>query len=165
MSTSIEQRLAKPRAGVGGATRKPKPKPIRIPTKISENLSWMLRHLRRAKRQMPSLTLPKQVRSYKPPLNREMRVYGTCSVEAKVITIATHRPVLIQMGKRRRRKHIAIPQRELLMTFAHELAHLRYGLHNYEQESYARTIFHAFGLKDNCPHCGGTGKVVARYVN
>lgn len=165
MSNLSDSRPAKPRHRDLSAPRKPKSKPVRIPTKISENFSWMLRYLRRAKKQMPSLTLPKQVRSYKPPLNREMRVYGTCSVEAKVITIATHRPVLVQVGKRRRRKHIAIPQRELLMTFAHELAHLRYGLHNYEQESYARTIFHAFGLKDNCPHCGGTGKVVARYVN
>lgn len=139
-------------------------KPVPISTKFSPSLHWMLRYVRKAKKNMPSMPLPTQIRSYKPPLNREMRVWATCGLHTKVITIATHRPVAVA-GSSRKRRHVAIPQRELLMTLAHELAHLRHEYHDYEQESYARTIFQAFGLTDNCPHCGGSGKVPARYVN
>lgn len=135
----------------------------RVTTRISENLHWMAKYLHRTKRHMPSLPLPRQIRSYRAPLHREMRVLGTCAVETRVITLATHRIVSTKSGKRRR--HVAIPRRELLMTLAHEMAHLRYGRHDYEQESYARTIFQTFGLKDPCPHCGGSGSIVARYIN
>lgn len=142
----------------------PPEKPAALPVKVSPPLSWAIRYLRKAKKRMPSLPLPKQIRSYKPPLNREMRVWATCGLHTKVITIATHRPVTVA-GSSRKRRHVAIPQRELLMTLAHELAHLRHEFHDYEQESYARAIFQAFGLNDKCPHCGGAGKVPARYVN
>ena len=134
-------------------------------TRISKNLHWIERYLRRAKKHMPSLILPRHIRSYKPALTREMRVYGTCVVETRVITLATHRVITSKARGKVVRKHATIPQRVILMTLAHEMAHLRYGLHDYEQESYARTIFRTFGLKDKCTHCGGTGQVMARYVN
>ncbi len=135
------------------------------PIEISEPLRWVDRYIRRAKKHMPSLILPRKIRSYRPPVHREMRVLGTCAVETKVITLGTHRHVMVNSGKRPKRRQVAIAQRELLMTLAHEMAHLRYEFHDYEQESYARTIFQAFGLKDKCIHCAGTGRIPARYVN
>ncbi len=146
-------------------TKKPESKPVRITTRISDNFKWIEKHLKRAKKHMPSLLLPRQIRSYRPPINREMRVLGTCAVETRVITLCTHRIMVTSKSGRARRKHIPISKKEILMTLAHELAHLRYEFHNYEQESYARTIFQAFGIKELCPHCGGTGQIVARYVN
>lgn len=109
--------------------------------------------------------LPRQIRSYRPPVNREMHVLGTCAVETRVITLCTHRIVVSRSGARTRRRHAVLAQRQILMTLAHELAHLRYEFHDFEQESYARTIFRAFGLKDKCPHCAGTGSIPARYLN
>lgn len=138
---------------------------VRITTRISPTLHWLERYLRRAKKHMPSLILPRLVKAYKPPLSKEMRAYGTCTVEQKLITLATHRIVSTLVKGRRKKKHVAIQRRDILMTFAHELAHLLYTRHDYEQESYARTIFHAFGLKDKCHHCAGTGLVPSRYVN
>ena len=139
---------------------------FKLNTRISENLQWVERYLRRAKVHMPSLSLPKQIRSYRPHLSKEQRVWGTCAIDTKIITLMTHRAVVSQNGGRRpKKKHLAIPQREMLMTLAHELSHLRFEAHNYEQESYARTIFTAFGVKDKCAHCSGSGRVLARYVN
>lgn len=135
---------------------------IPLNIKISENLAWMEKPLRRAKRHMPSLILPRKIRSYLPALSKEMRVYGTCAVETRVITLSTHRIIVSKRGKRTHKK---ITRRELLMTLAHEISHFRYGAHNYEQEAYARTIFQAFGLKEACPHCSGSGHVTARYIN
>lgn len=132
---------------------------------ISPKLQWVERYLKRLRRKMPSLMMPARIRSYLPPLNKEMRVYATCAVETRVITMATHRVITKQVGKRRKRAHVTIPKRTLMMTLAHEIAHLRYELHDYEQESFARTIFQAFGFKDKCPHCGGTGQIAARYMN
>lgn len=140
-------------------------KPVRITTKISDNFKWMEKHLKRAKKHMPSLLLPRQIRSYRPPINREMRVWGTCAVETRVITLCTHRIMTTYKSGRARKKHLPIPKKEMLMTLAHEIAHLRYEFHNYEQESYARTIFQAFGIKEPCSHCAGTGQITARYVN
>jgi hypothetical protein len=135
-------------------------KPLNI--KISKNFKWMEKYIRRAMKNMPNLIMPKYIRSYRPPLNREMRVLGTCAVETRVITLSTHRISTTKTGKRR---HVRIPQRHLLMTLAHEIAHFIHAFHDYEQESFARTIFQAFGLKDRCPHCAATGFVPARYIN
>lgn len=149
---------------------RPKTKSTTTPSKrqiihISPKLQWIERYLKRLRRKMPSLMMPARIRSYLPPLNKEMRVYATCAMETRVITMATHRVITKQAGKRRKRVHVTIPKRHLMMTLAHEIAHLRYELHDYEQESYARTIFQAFGFKDKCPHCGGTGQIAARYMN
>lgn len=138
---------------------------VKLTTKISKNLSWVARYLRRAKHSMPKMVLPKQIRSHKPFVTKEQRTYGTCSISDKIITIATHRIVIVKVGKRKKRKRIAIPQKEILMTLAHELAHLRYDPHGYEQESYAGIIFNAMSVKERCPTCKGTGKVLVRYVN
>ena len=138
---------------------------IRIATKISKNLKWLEKFLRRAKIHMPSLIVPRRLRSHLPSVRREQRTLGTCSLSDRTITLATHHIVTIQGRTRKKRKRVAMSQREILMTLAHEMAHFRYGLHDFEQEAYARTIFSAFGLKEHCPTCKGTGLVPARYVN
>lgn len=150
--------------------RRPRPKkrnipPIRLTTKVSANLKWVERLLKRAKKHMPSLLMPRRIRSHQPSLYKEQRTLGTCAVEERTITLATHRVIMIQGKKRKRRKRVALSQREVLMTLAHEMAHLRYGLHDYEQEAYGRTIFNAFGMKEKCPQCRGKGTVPARYIN
>lgn len=134
-------------------------------TAISKNLKWLEKYLRRAKKHMPSLILPRRLRSHQPSLRTEQRTLGTCAVEERTITLATHRVIITQGRKRKKRKRVAMSQREILMTLAHEMAHLRYGLHDYEQEAYASTIFTAFGMKERCPQCAGTGLVPAKYVN
>ncbi|MBI4367322.1 MAG: hypothetical protein HY543_10930 [Deltaproteobacteria bacterium] len=136
-----------------------------LSTIVSVHLKWLERYLHRAKKHMPSLILPRRIRSHLPTLRREQRTLGTCDVESRTITLATHRVITIQGKKRKKRKHVALSQREILMTLAHEIAHLRYGLHDYEQEAFARTIFNAFGVKERCPQCKGSGMVPARYVN
>lgn len=138
---------------------------VRITTAISANLKWVEKYLRRAKKHMPSLIMPRRIRSHLPTLRKEQRTLGTCAVEERTLTLATHRVITIQGRKRRKRRHVAMSQREVLMTLAHEMAHLRYGLHDFEQEAYARTIFSAFGVKERCPQCKGTGTVPAKYVN
>jgi len=140
-------------------------KTIRIPTKISKNLSWIEKYLRKARQHMPSLVLPRHIRAYKPPINKESRTLGSCYIQERLITLATHRVVIIQGPKRKRRKHVALSQKEILMTLAHEMAHLRHDLHNFEQEYYAATIFRTFGLQDRCPYCKGTGNIPMQYVN
>lgn len=133
--------------------------------KISKHLLWIEKYLKHAKKRMPSLILPRQVRSYKPPLRKEQWTFGTCAMKERVITLATHRIITVQGVKRKKHKRIALSQKEILMTLAHELAHLRFDPHNYEQESYAHIIFQAFGLKMRCSTCKGTGLVPVKYVN
>ena len=69
------------------------------------------------------------------------------------------------MREKTERVLVALSNREILMTLAHELAHLEYHEHGYEQKWYALTIFNTFGLYDICPSCQGKGKIPARYEN
>ncbi len=133
--------------------------------KVSENLAFIERYLRKAKKRLPGLTMPLRIRSWRHNIRKEQRVWGTCDRESKTITLATHKIIYIRGRKRMRRKAVALPRKEILQTFAHELAHLRYDDHTYEQECFSRAIFDTFGVKENCPICGGTGRVAAQYKN
>ncbi|MBI2975090.1 MAG: hypothetical protein HYY43_05830, partial [Deltaproteobacteria bacterium] len=111
------------------------------------------------------LTMPLRIRSWKHTPRREQRVWGTCDKETKTVTLATHKIIWVRGKKRMRRKAVALSRKYILQTLAHELAHLRYDDHTYEQECYSRSIFDTFGVKDKCPHCSGKGKVPAKYEN
>jgi hypothetical protein len=139
---------------------------------IVKPLAWVDTYLARAKRKMPAMILPKQILSYRPRLGAKHRTWGSCSVRERLITLATHRQDTVEKktkgnkGKAKKEKVlIALTHREILMTLAHELAHLEYPEHGYEQKWYALTIFNTFGLYDTCPHCDGKGKIAARYEN
>ncbi len=145
-------------------TKKGKKKPInevRMRVKVSPRLLWVVPYLKKAKAKMPSLTLPTQVRSFKPTKTRIMRILGNVYFETKIIVLATHTQQLFETksGKTRVKRIISIPRSEILDTLAHELAHLRHPDHNYEHEEYTGTIFKTFGLTQKCPTCKGTGKV------
>jgi len=133
--------------------------------KISPAISWLERYLKRTKKKMPGLTMPLRIRSWKHTPRKEQRVWGTCDRETRTITLATHKIVWTRGKKRMKRKAVALSRREILQTFAHELAHLRYDAHTYEQECYGRTILDTFGVLDRCHHCNGRGKITAEYKN
>lgn len=132
---------------------------------ISKNLAWIERYLRKTKKKMPGLTMPLRIRSWKHTPRKEQRVWGTCDQESKTVTLATHKIIWVRGKKRMKRKAVALSRKDILQTFAHELAHFRYDDHTYEQECYSRSIFDTFGMKDKCPHCNGKGKVPAEYRN
>ena len=86
-------------------------------------------------------------------------------MDTRTITLCTHKIIVMRGMKRSTKKLVALSEKEVLMTLAHEVAHFRYEKHGYEQESYARTIFHAMGVMDTCPICDGRGEVPAEYKN
>ncbi len=137
----------------------------RIRVAISKNLKWLEPYLRRAKQRMPTLILPSRIRSYCPTLKREQLSWGSCDLETKTVTLCTHKIIIMRGIKRNTKKQVALSEKEILMTLAHEIAHFRYPRHGYEQESYARTVFHAMGVIDTCPICDGRGVVPAEYKN
>jgi len=132
---------------------------------ISKNLTWLEPYLRRAKKRMQKLILPTRIRSYKPSLRKEMKSWGSCEIKTRTITLATHKIIVMKGFKRSTKKLVALSEKEVLMTLAHEMAHFVYEKHGYEQESYARTIFHAMGVQETCPLCQGKGKIPAEYKN
>jgi hypothetical protein len=133
--------------------------------KISPVISWLERYLRKAKKRMPGLTMPLRIRSWKHTPRKEQRTWGTCERSSRTITLATHKIIMVRGKKRMHRKAVALSRKEILQTFAHELAHLRYDDHTYEQECYSRSIFDTFNVKDKCPLCDGKGRVPAQYRN
>ncbi len=134
--------------------------------KISKTLAWIEKYLKRVERMMPTMTMPKAIRSFVPNPKKRHRTLGNCCVEDRTITLATHtiKIVTTKEGKKKRTLE-PISHLEILQTLAHELSHLAYYAHDYEQEWYGRTIFNAFGLQEVCPHCGGKGRTPARYQN
>lgn len=153
------------------ARRKKSIKKRRIPhvpkirVAISKHLKWLEPYLARTKKRMPTLALPARIRSYCPPLSKEHLSWGSCDMETRTITLCTHKIIVMKGFKRSTKKLVALSEKEILMTLAHELAHFRYEKHGYEQESFARTIFHAMGVTDTCPVCDGKGEVPAEYKN
>lgn len=139
--------------------------------RIVKPLAWLDVYLKRAKRKMPALELPRRIRSFVPRLDRKHRTWGACSITDRTITLATHQVEKVERkinGSRKKKKIKVLSQlshREVLMTLAHELAHLEYPNHDYQQQWYALTIFNTFGLHDTCPHCNGRGKIPAKYEN
>lgn len=137
----------------------------KIHVAISKNLKWVEPYLRRAKKRMPTLLMPKRIRSYCPTLKKEHLSWGSCDMETRTITLCTHKIIVMKGLKRSTKKQVALSEKEMLMTLAHEIAHLRYEKHGYEQESYGRIVFHAMGVTDTCPTCNGKGEVPAEYKN
>ena len=133
--------------------------------KITKPLLWLEKYLLRAKRIMPALKLPKKILSYRPRLNQKHRNWGSCSITDRIITMATHKHGTVVRKGAAEDAIVPVGHREILMTLAHELAHLEYPEHGYEQKWYALTIFNTFGITDACPTCRGKGVVPARYEN
>jgi len=155
MPTMKTNRALKKRSGKSGASK----------TKISKPLAWIEKYLKRVGRRMPTVTLPSAIRSFVPHPKKKHRTLGNCCIEDRTITLATHSIKEIELAGKKKRVLIPIPRREILQTFAHELSHLAYEEHGYEQEWYGRTIFHTFGLSEPCPQCKGKGRIPARYEN
>ncbi len=133
--------------------------------RIAASLTWVDRYLARARRRMPTMALPKVIRAFRPNPKKKHRTLGSCCRADASINIATHTVEVREIKGRKRRILRELTRLEILQTLAHELAHLAYERHDYEQEWYARTIFHTFGLTETCPHCEGKGKIPARYEN
>ncbi len=114
---------------------------------------------------MPTMVMPKAIRSFVPNPNKEHRTLGNCCVTDRTITLATHSVMERTVRDRVERVLVPLKKLEILQTFAHELSHLGYEEHGYEQEWYGRTIFNTFGLTEPCPHCHGKGRIPARYEN
>jgi hypothetical protein len=155
------------------AKKKKKPSPLNG-MRITKPLAWLEKYLLRARRRMPAMSLPKRILSFKPRLTTRHRTWGSCCITDRTITLSTHKVSTVEKkiknrrGEERiKREKVVVPlnHREILMTLAHELAHLEYPEHGYEQKWYALTIFNTFGLYDICPHCNGKGKIPARYEN
>ncbi len=111
---------------------------------------------------MPNLILPRQVRSYKPNKSRIMRTLGNVYFSNRTIIISTHNQLtfLNRRGHLRIKRILRLPRAQMLDTLAHEIAHFHYPDHGYEHEEFSRAIFKTFELKENCPYCKGSGKVI-----
>jgi len=140
-------------------------KKLKLRTKFSKSLSWLEKYLMRVHKQMPTMMMPKLVRSFVPSPKRHHRTLGNCCFDDRSITLATHTHKVIYKQGRKRRRLTPLSHLEILQTFAHELSHLAYHEHDYEQEWYGRTIFNTFGITEPCPHCNGKGEIPARYEN
>lgn len=133
--------------------------------RISKPLAWVEKYIRRVERKMPTMLMPKIIRSFQPNPRKKHRTLGNCCIEDRSITLATHSVKVVTRGGRKKRVLTPLSHLEILLTLAHELSHLAYEQHGYEQEWYGRTIFNTFGLTEQCPHCSGKGKIPARYEN
>lgn len=155
------------RATSRGRIEKKAPKPeskeeLVTRTKLSLNLAWMHPYIRKAKLKMPNLSLPDRIRSNKPGKTRIMRVMGNAYTHNKTLVITTHNQVtyLNRQGELKVKKIVRIPKAQMLDTLAHEMAHLHYPKHGYEHEEFTRAIYKTFGLKERCPVCKGSGKIL-----
>jgi hypothetical protein len=133
--------------------------------RISKPLAWIDKYLKRVERKMPAMLMPKVIRSFRPNPKKRHHTLGNCCIEDRSITLATHSIKEVMKSGKKRRVLTPLSHLEILQTFAHELSHLAYEEHGYEQEWYGRTIFNTFGLTGQCPHCKGKGKIPARYEN
>jgi len=131
--------------------------------RISTQLKWLEPYLRRAKDKMPGLELPRHIRPFKPPQNKIMRTMGNVYFDTRTISLATHDQMLQKQPDNTYLIYriVKLSKRRVLETFAHELAHFHYADHNYEQDEFTKIIFKAFGVKEPCIMCGGTGKIYA----
>lgn len=152
-----------------GRSRNPKGSPRNrgavLRTKISKPLAWIAKYLIRVQKQMPTMVMPRAIRSFRPHPGKQHLTLGSCCRADRTITLATHTTGERIRNGRKCRVQVPLLQLEILQTLAHELSHLAYERHGYEQEWYGRTIFHTFGLKEPCPHCQGKGQIPARYEN
>ncbi len=132
-----------------------------VDTKISPNLTWVFPFLKKAKQKMPSLVLPRYIRSHRPSTTRVMRVLGNAYYDSRIIVVATHTQLttLDKSGRLRINRLVRLPKSKILDTLAHEIAHLVYNDHGYEHEAFTKVIFRTFGIKEKCPHCKGAGKI------
>lgn len=138
---------------------------VTLSTRIAKPLAWTEKYLLRVKRRMPTMPMPRVIRSFRPRLDRKHRTLGSCCRSDRSINLATHSIKEVEIKGKKKRVLTPLNHLEILQTLAHELSHLVYDEHAYEQEWYGRTIFNAFGLSEPCPHCGGKGRIPARYRN
>lgn len=145
-----------------GAKRTKKKHPVDT-IRISKQLHWTEKYLRRAKDKMPNLELPRSIRPFKPPKNKIMRTLGNVYFDTRTISIATHDQMLQKQtdGTYKVYRIVKLSKRRVLETLAHELAHFHHPEHDFEQDEYTKTVFKAFSLKETCPTCKGKGKVHA----
>lgn len=133
--------------------------------KISKPIAWIRKYIERVERTMPAMVMPRVIRSFMPHPKKEHRTLGSCIISERTITLASHSTAERTVNGRKKRVSVPLSKLEILQTLAHELSHLAYEHHGYEQEWYGRTIFNTFGLREPCPHCEGKGKIPARYEN
>lgn len=128
--------------------------------KVTRELHWVLPYLEKTHQILPRLQMPLAINSYRPSLKRRLRTLGSSYYDEGVINLVTHQQIF-----ERRKGHRAIKglrrlsRYRILETLAHELAHLHVAEHNFEHAEMTRTIFRTFGLKRDCPHCLGSGRV------
>jgi len=134
-------------------------------TRISKPLAWMGKYLMRVTRRMPTMPMPRMIRSFRPNPKKQHLTLGSCCRSDRSINLSTHALKEIKIKNGKKRVLVPLSQKEILLTFAHELSHLMYDEHGYEQEWYGKTIFNTFGLAEPCPHCSGKGKIPASYEN
>ena len=109
--------------------------------KISKSLIWVEKYLKRSKGRMPALILPKKIRSYKPSVGKKLRSLGGCCKADKTVTLATHYDEWIRVKSKKIKKLLPLSQVEILQTLAHEIAHLEYDHHGYEQRVVCKNDF------------------------
>lgn len=145
--------------------KKRKKRSKRPKTRISRPLAWIEKYLLRVIRRMPTMPMPSAIRSFRPNPRKQHLSLGSCCRSDRTINLSTHALSETEVSGRKKRLLTPLSQREILLTFAHELSHLMYDEHGYEQEWYGKTIFNTFGLTEPCPHCQGKGKIPAGYEN
>jgi hypothetical protein len=133
--------------------------------KISANLEWIRPFVKRAKRSIKDLKLPTYIRSNRPSKKRVQRRVGCCFSDGGIV-LHTHRQK-VRLTRRGRgyvvEEIVELKRVQMLLTLAHELAHLRYFEHEYKHKRYAERIFASFGVEELCPTCGGHGTLIAPY--
>lgn len=133
--------------------------------KISTNLEWIRPFIKEAKRSIRDLKLPTYIRSNRPSKKKIQRRVGCCFEDGGLV-LHTHRQ-RIRLSARKGRyiveEIVELKRIQVLLTLAHELAHLRYFEHGYKHKKYAEKIFAGLGVEEPCPTCGGHGMLIAPY--
>lgn len=145
--------------------KKTKRRQKRLGCKISRPLAWIEKYLWRARNQMPMMTMPRAIRSFRPNPKKHHLTLGSCCKSDRSVNLATHYIKVVGVKGRKKKVAAQLSRLSILQTLAHELSHLAYDKHGYEQEWYGRTIFNTFGVTEPCPHCHGKGQIPARYEN
>ncbi len=92
-----------------------------------------------------------------------MRTLGNVYFDTRTVSLATHDQMLRKQADDTYLVYriTKLSKRRVLETLAHELAHLHYADHDFEQDEFTKMIFKAFRFKETCPICSGKGKVYA----
>ena len=124
---------------------------------VSKSLTWVRPYLNKLKKKLPEITQPKKIRIYTHKAPGKNPAMGACYKVGRTITLA---PSYHRRGYEGKfRKSGAVNELVLLSTLAHEIAHFHVWEHGPEHAGLTRTIFEAFGVGHECPHCLGAGKI------